>query len=133
MRRSNQFVRQYIEGQDGEQVVFSWQGGEPTLMGLEFFEKVVKFQKQYQKSGQQHRERLTTNGVLLNDKWAEFLKKHHFLVGLSIDGPRELHDRYRVTRSGKPTFDKVMAGVEALKRHGVSFNALVTVNRTNAR
>lgn len=128
-----QFVRQYIEGQDGEQVVFSWQGGEPTLMGLEFFEKVVKFQKQYQKSGQRIENDLQTNGVLLNDKWAEFLKKHHFLVGLSIDGPRELHDRYRVTRSGKPTFDKVMAGVEALKRHGVPFNALVTVNRTNAR
>jgi len=127
------FIRQYIDGQDGDQVVFSWQGGEPTLMGLEFFQKVVKFQKQYQKPGQRVENDLQTNGVLLNDKWAEFLKEHRFLVGLSIDGPRELHDRYRVTRSGKPTFDKVMAGVDALKRHGVPFNALVTVNRTNAR
>ncbi|VTN11854.1 Anaerobic sulfatase-maturating enzyme [Raoultella terrigena] len=72
-------------------------------------------------------------GFCLNDRWAEFLKEHRFLVGLSIDGPRELHDRYRLTRSGKPTFDKVMAGANALKRHGVPFNALVTVNRTNAR
>lgn len=127
------FIRQYIDGQDGEQVVFSWQGGEPTLMGLEFFHKVVKFQQQYQKPGQRIENDLQTNGILINDAWAEFLKANHFLVGLSIDGPRELHDRYRITRSGKPTFDKVMAGVDALKRHGVPFNALVTVNRTNAR
>ncbi|MGS4819311.1 anaerobic sulfatase maturase [Raoultella terrigena] len=127
------FIRQYIDGQDGEQIVFSWQGGEPTLMGLEFFHKVVKFQKMYQKPGQKIENDLQTNGILLNDRWAEFLKEHRFLVGLSIDGPRELHDRYRLTRSGKPTFDKVMAGADALKRHDVPFNALVTVNRTNAR
>ncbi len=127
------FIRQYIDGQDGEQVVFSWQGGEPTLMGLEFFHKIVKFQQQYKKPGQRIENDLQTNGILINDAWAEFLKANHFLVGLSIDGPRELHDRYRITRSGKPTFDKVMAGVDALKRHGVPFNALVTVNRTNAR
>ncbi|ENT2949601.1 anaerobic sulfatase maturase [Klebsiella aerogenes] len=127
------FIRQYIDGQDGEQVVFSWQGGEPTLMGLEFFHKVVKFQQQYKKPGQRIENDLQTNGILINDAWAEFLKANHFLVGLSIDGPRELHDRYRITRSGKPTFDKVMAGVDALKRNGVPFNALVTVNRTNAR
>jgi uncharacterized protein len=127
------FIRQYIDGQDGEQIVFSWQGGEPTLMGLEFFHKVVKFQKMNQKPGQKIENDLQTNGILLNDRWAEFLKEHRFLVGLSIDGPRELHDRYRLTRSGKPTFDKVMAGADALKRHGVPFNALVTVNRTNAR
>ena len=127
------FIRQYIDGQDGEQVVFSWQGGEPTLMGLEFFHKVVKFQQQYKRPGQRIENDLQTNGILINDAWAEFLKANHFLVGLSIDGPRELHDRYRITRSGKPTFDKVMAGVDALKRHGVPFNALVTVNRTNAR
>ena len=125
------FIRQYIDGGTATGGLFR-QGGEPTLMGLEFFQKVVKFQKLYQKPGQRVENDLQTNGVLLNDKWAEFLKEHQFLVGLSIDGPRELHDRYRVTRSGKPTFDKVMAGVEALKRHGVPFNAPVTVNRTNA-
>ena len=127
------YIRQYIDSQDGEQVVFSWQGGEPTLMGLYFFQKIVKLQKQYQKAGQRIENDLQTNGILIDDKWAAFLKEHHFLVGLSIDGPRELHDRYRVTRSGKPTFDKVMEGVASLKRHGVPFNALVTVNRTNAR
>ena len=102
-------------------------------MGLEFFHKVVKFQQQYKKPGQRIENDLQTNGILINDAWAEFLKANQFLVGLSIDGPRELHDRYRITRSGKPTFDRVMAGVDALKRHGVPFNALVTVNRTNAR
>lgn len=127
------FIRQYIDSQDGEQVVFSWQGGEPTLMGLGFFEKVVKLQQQYKKLGQRVENDLQTNGILIDDKWATFLKEHHFLVGLSIDGPRELHDRYRLTRSGKPTFYKVMEGVAALKRHQVPFNALVTINRTNAR
>lgn len=127
------FIRQYIDSQDGEQVVFSWQGGEPTLMGLEYFEKIVALQRKYQKPGQRIENDLQTNGILLNDNWARFLRQHHFLVGISIDGPAELHDRYRVTRSGKPTFEKVMAGVAALKRHQVPFNALVTVNRTNAR
>lgn len=127
------FVRQYIDSQDGEQVVFSWQGGEPTLMGLEYFEKVVALQKKYKKPGQRIENDLQTNGILINDHWAKFLKQHRFLVGLSIDGPAELHDRYRLTRSGKPTFDKVMEGVAALKRHQVPFNALVTVNRTNGR
>lgn len=127
------FIQQYIDSQDGDQVVFSWQGGEPTLMGLGYFEKIVALQKKYQKPGQRIENDLQTNGILLNDSWARFLRQHKFLVGISIDGPAELHDRYRVTRSGKPTFEKVMAGVAALKRHQVPFNALVTVNRTNAR
>jgi uncharacterized protein len=127
------FIRQYIESNDREEIVFSWQGGEPTLAGLDFFQKVVKFQSKYQKPGQRIENDLQTNGILINDKWASFLKQHKFLVGLSIDGPEELHDRYRVTRSGKPTFEKVMRGAETLRRHGVPFNALVTVNRTNAR
>lgn len=127
------FIRQYIQSQDGEEIVFSWQGGEPTLMGLAFFEKVVALQKKYQPKYQRIENDLQTNGVLLNDKWAAFLKKHRFLVGISVDGPREMHDRFRVTRSGNPTFDKVMAGIDALKRHGVPFNALAVINRVNAR
>ena len=127
------FIRQYIQSQDGEEIIFSWQGGEPTLMGLEFFEKVVELQKKYQPKHQRIENDLQTNGVLINDKWAAFLKAHNFLVGVSIDGPREIHDRFRVTRSGKPTFDKVMEGIAALKRHGVPFNALAVVNRVNAR
>ncbi|PWW07772.1 anaerobic sulfatase maturase [Mangrovibacter plantisponsor] len=127
------FIRQYIDSQDGDQVVFSWQGGEPTLMGLAWFDKVVAFQKKYQKPGQRIENDLQTNGLLINDEWAAWLKAHHFLVGLSIDGPEQLHDHHRVTRSGKPTFARVMEGVAALKRHQVPFNALVTVNNTNAR
>ncbi|MCS2172177.1 anaerobic sulfatase maturase [Scandinavium sp. TWS1a] len=127
------FIRQYIATQDGEEIVFSWQGGEPTLMGLDFFRKVVELQKKYQPKHQRIENDLQTNGFLINDEWAQFLKEHRFLVGVSIDGPRELHDRYRVTRSGKPTFDRVMRGIETLKRHGVSFNTLVVINRVNAR
>ncbi|HWJ17875.1 MAG TPA: radical SAM protein, partial [Geobacterales bacterium] len=96
------FIKQYIEGVTGPEVVFSWQGGEPTLRGLEFFRKVVLLQKKHAKSGQRIENDLQTNGVLLNQEWAEFLKDNHFLVGLSIDGPRELHDRFRVNKGGGP-------------------------------
>ena len=94
------FIRQYIEGTTGPQVVFSWQGGEPTLRGVDFYRRVVALQKKYEKSGQRIENDLQTNGVLLNEEWARFLKEHRFLVGLSIDGPRELHDRFRVNKGG---------------------------------
>jgi uncharacterized protein len=126
------FIRQYIEGNTGSEVVFSWQGGEPTLRGLAFFERVVALQKQYARSGQRIENDLQTNGVLLDEKWAAFLKQHHFLVGLSIDGPRELHDRFRVNKGGAPTFDKVMAAAQLLHRFGVRFNTLTCVHRFNA-
>ncbi|MCY9879351.1 anaerobic sulfatase maturase [Vibrio natriegens] len=127
------FVKSYIESQDGEQIVFSWQGGEPTLLGLDYFRKVVELQKKYKPSGTRIENDLQTNGILLNDEWCEFLLANNFLVGLSIDGPEELHDKYRKTRSGKPTFHLVMKAVEKLQRHGVRFNALVTVNRHNVK
>jgi uncharacterized protein len=127
------FIRQYIEAQDGEQIVFSWQGGEPTLMGLDFFRNVVRLQEKYRPAGQRVENNLQTNGIALDASWCSFLKEHGFLVGLSIDGPRELHDAYRVTRAGKPTFDKVMRGLECIHRHGVDFNVLTVVNRLNAR
>ncbi len=126
-------VRQYIEGQTGDQVVFSWQGGEPTLMGLEFFQKVVALQAKYKKPSQRIENDLQTNGTLLDDDWAAFLKKHNFLVGLSIDGPREFHDKYRFTKAGKPTFDLVVAAARLLKKHGAPFNVLCVVNRDNAQ
>ncbi len=126
------FIRQYIEGTTGPEVVFSWQGGEPTLRGLGFFKRVVSFQKQYAKPGQRVENDLQTNGVLLNEDWAAFLKENHFLVGLSIDGPRELHDRYRINKGGAPTFDKVMAAANLLRRTGVRFNTLTCVHRFNA-
>ncbi len=114
-------------------MVFSWQGGEPTLLGLEFFRKVVELEQKYKKPNQRIENDLQTNGTLLNDEWGAFLKQHRFLVGLSIDGPKELHDQYRVTKDGKPTFDKVFAAAQMLHRHGVSFNVLCVINRVNAK
>jgi serine-type anaerobic sulfatase-maturating enzyme len=126
-------IRQYIEGQDRGEVVFSWQGGEPTLLGLDFFRKVVALEQKYKKPGQRIENDLQTNGTLLDDDWGAFLKQHGFLVGLSIDGPKALHDRYRVAKAGKPTFEKVFAAVKMLHHHGVPFNVLCVVNRVNAK
>jgi uncharacterized protein len=126
------FIQQYIQGVTGPEVVFSWQGGEPTLRGLDFFRRVVALQKKYAKPNQRVENDLQTNGVLLNEEWAVFLKENGFLVGLSIDGPRELHDRYRVNKGGAPTFDKVMAAANLLRKHGVRFNTLTCVHRFNA-
>ena len=110
-----QFIQQYIAGVTGGEVVFSWQGGEPTLRGLDFFRKVVAFEKKYAKPGQRIENDLQTNGTLLNEDWCAFLKENRFLVGLSIDGPREMHDQYRVTKGGKPTFDKVFNAAKLLQ------------------
>jgi uncharacterized protein len=126
------FVRGYIGAVTGDEVVFSWQGGEPTLMGLDFFRKAMALQKQYAKPGQRIENDLQTNGTLLDEEWVAFLKEHRFLVGLSIDGPREIHDHYRVTNRGAPTFDKVYAAAMLLRRFGVPFNTLTCVNRFNA-
>jgi uncharacterized protein len=127
------FIKQYIDGVTSREVVFSWQGGEPTLLGLEFFRKVVAFEKKHAKAGQRIENDLQTNGTLLDQEWCEFLKSHRFLVGLSIDGPREIHDHYRVTKGGRPTFDKVFAAAKLLRRHGVPFNTLTCVHRFNGR
>ena len=126
-------IRQYIQAQTGDQVVFSWQGGEPTLLGLAFFRTVVKLQAKHKKRGQRIENDLQTNGTLLDEQWARFLKEHGFLVGLSVDGPRELHDRFRLTKGGQPTFDRVWEASQLLKRHGVPFNAMCVVNRENAK
>jgi uncharacterized protein len=126
-------IRQYIEGQDGDEVVFTWQGGEPTLMGLPFFEKVVALEQRYKRPGQRIENDLQTNGTLLDDDWCCFLKRHNFLVGLSIDGPEELHDAYRLAKDGKPTFRKVFAASQLLHRHGIRFNSLTVVNRLSAK
>jgi len=126
-------IKQYIEGQDCDEVVFSWQGGEPTLLGLDFFHRIVDLEQKYKKPHQRIENDLQTNGTLLNDDWGSFLKQHGFLVGLSIDGPKELHDHYRVAKDGKPTFEKVFAAAQMLHRHRVPFNALCVVNRVNAK
>jgi uncharacterized protein len=126
------FVRDYIQSVTGDEVVFSWQGGEPTLLGLGFFEKVVALQKKHAKPGQRIENDLQTNGTLLDEDWARFLKEHRFLVGLSIDGPREIHDHYRITKRGEPTFDAVFAAAQALRKFKVPFNTLTCVHRFNA-
>ncbi len=126
------FVKDYIDSVTSDEVVFSWQGGEPTLLGLGFFEKVIALQKKHAKAGQRIENDLQTNGTLLDDDWARFLKQHQFLVGLSIDGPREIHDRCRITKHAEPTFDQVFAAAKMLQKHGVRFNTLTCVHRYNA-
>lgn len=125
------FVRQYIEGQDARAVSFAWQGGEPTLLGVGFFRTIIELQKKYA-AGKQIENAFQTNGILLDDEWCEFLAQNKFLVGLSIDGPRNLHDCYRVDKGGQPTFDRVLRGLRYLKKHGVEFNTLTVVHRKNS-
>jgi len=128
-----QHIRQYIEANTGDEVVFSWQGGEPTIMGLPFFEKAVELQRRFRRPGQRIENDLQTNGLLLDDRWVAFLRREGFFVGLSIDGPKDLHDRYRVTKGGGPTFDRVMAAARRLHAAGVPFATLCVVNRDVAR
>lgn len=128
-----QHVRQYLEANTGDEVVFSWQGGEPTVMGLPFFERVVELQARYRRPGQRVENDLQTNGLLLDAEWVAFLKQHGFVVGLSIDGPADLHDRYRPTTGGGPTHAKVMQAAARLRGAGVPFAALCVVNREVAQ
>ncbi len=125
------FTRQYLAAHPQPVVSFVWQGGEPTLVGVEFFERAVAVQ-QALSDGRRVENAIQTNGVLIDDRWAAFLAKHDFLVGLSIDGPSELHDRFRRDRGNGPTFDKVMRGLGFLQKHGVRFNTLTVVQRENA-
>ena len=125
------FIRQYIECQDIPEVQFAWQGGEPALLGIDYFRSVVALQEKYA-GGKKVTNTIQTNGTLFTDDWCRFFKKHDFLVGLSIDGPRKLHDKYRVKGNGQPTFDKVMSGLTLLKKHRVSFNTLTVINAHNS-
>lgn len=127
------FTRQYIEAQPhAPEVIFAWQGGEPTLMGLDFYRQALEFQRKYSQANSRIVNTLQTNGTLLNDEWCRFFRKHNFLIGVSLDGPSELHNIYRVDREGNPTFDRVMAGIELLKKHDVEFNILTCVHAGNA-
>jgi uncharacterized protein len=127
-----EYIRQYIHCQPTKEVHFAWQGGEPTLLGVEFFRKAVALQKKFS-NGKTIFNAIQTNGTLLDGEWCEFLAANGFLTGLSIDGPRELHDQYRVDKRQQPTFDNVMRGVELLKKHRVEFNTLTVVNRANSQ
>ena len=126
------YLRQLIEAHAGApEVVVAWQGGEPTMMGLGFFRRSVELAEQYRQPGQRIVYTIQTNGTLLDDDWAAFFNEHGFLVGLSIDGPRELHDTYRVDKGGHGSFSRVMRGLRTLQRHGVQWNALTTVHAVN--
>ena len=126
------YIRQLVEGHKTSPVTVAWQGGEPTLMGLDFFRRAIELQEQYRRPGMTFHNTMQTNGTLLDDEWCEFLAANDYLVGLSLDGPRELHDAYRVNKSGRATFDRVMKGLRLLQKHGVEYNILTTVNRINA-
>lgn len=125
------YIRQLLESHRTPQVTVAWQGGEPTLMKVEFFKQAVALVEKYRRPGQSVQHTFQTNGLLLDDEWCAFFKENNFLVGLSVDGPRHLHDTYRVDRRGQGTFDLVMRGWQALRRHGVEFNILCTVNAAN--
>ena len=127
-----EYIKQYIEAQQVPQVTIAWQGGEPTLMGLDFFRRSIEYVNKYKKPGMTVEHTIQTNGTKLDDEWCEFFHEHKFLVGLSVDGPRELNDAYRVDKGGKGTFDQVMRGLSYLKKHNVEFNILTTVHAANA-
>lgn len=126
------YIKQLLESHRTPEVTVAWQGGEPTLMGLDFFKKSVAYAEQYKKPGQRVAYTIQTNGTKLDDDWCAFFKEHNFLVGISFDGPRELHDTYRVNKGGQGTFDQVMHGWEYLVKHNVDFNILCTVHAANA-
>ncbi|PVB62308.1 anaerobic sulfatase maturase [Labrenzia sp. 011] len=128
------YVRQVIEASleaGMAEVPFAWQGGEPTMLGVDYFRRIVALQKKFAPGGVKISNALQTNGILLDDDWGRFLHDNGFLVGISIDGPKRIHDRYRRDRAGRPTFDAVMRGLEILQRHQVEHNALTVVHRAN--
>lgn len=127
------FIKQYITGQNTPQIVFSWQGGEPTLLGIDFFKKVVSLQKKYTPAGVKIENDLQTNGTLLDEQWCKFLKENNFLVGLSVDGPKDVHDTYRTYNGNKGSFDEVMQGVSLLKKYNVDFAALACVTAESVK
>ncbi len=126
-----QFTREYIEAQTMPQVLFTWHGGEPLMRSIDFYKKALALQKKYA-HGKQIDNVIQTNGTLLTDEWCEFFAQNHWLVGISIDGPQEYHDHYRVTPDEKPSWEKVMQGISLLKKHRVEWNAMAVVNAYNA-
>ncbi len=127
------YIRQLLESHRAPSVTVAWQGGEPTLMKLEFFKRSIELVEKYRRPNQVVEHTFQTNGILLDDDWCVFFKQHNFLIGLSVDGPRELHDTYRLDRRGRGTFDQVMSGWRMLRKHEVNFNILCTVNAANEK
>jgi uncharacterized protein len=127
------YIAQHIEACPDEVIRFSWHGGEPTMLGLDYFHKIVALQGKHRPPGQRIANGMQTNGTLLDESWCRFLAVEGFAVGLSLDGPRDMHDRYRVTRDGRPTHDQVMRGYELLRKHNVYTDILCVVNADNVR
>jgi serine-type anaerobic sulfatase-maturating enzyme len=125
------YIRQMLVAQPTPEASINWQGGEPTLMGLDFFKRSVEYAEKYKKPGQKLLYTIQTNGTKIDNEWASFFKQNNFLVGLSLDGPKELHDIYRLNKGGQGSFDQVMRGREILKKHDVDVNILCTVNAAN--
>ncbi|MGV3569654.1 MAG: anaerobic sulfatase maturase [Ramlibacter sp.] len=125
------YLRQLMESSPGPQVQVAWQGGEPMLRGLEFYRRSVELAEKYRQPHQSVLHTMQTNGTLIDGQWAAFFKEHGYLVGLSIDGPRAMHDAYRIDRKGQGTFDAVMRGWECLRRHGVDTNVMCTIHAAN--
>jgi uncharacterized protein len=125
------YLRQLLESQDDPEVTIAWQGGEPTLMGVDFFRRALALVDRYRRPDQVVHHTIQTNGTLLTDEWCELFAEHGFLVGISVDGPEALHDAYRLDKRGRPTFDRVLRGVQLLQRHGVELNVLCTVHAAN--
>jgi uncharacterized protein len=126
------YLRQLLDAQPSGEVNVAWQGGEPTLMGLDFFQRSIEYVEKYRKPDQRILHTMQTNGILLNDEWCVFFKEHNFLIGLSVDGPKAMHDAYRVNKGGEGSFDQVMRAWEVLHRHGVEVNILCTIHAANA-
>src|SRR5690554_6717734 len=132
-RLLEEFTRQYIEAQPGPVVSFGWQGGEPTLRGLDFFRKALKLQQKYLPPGWKAENNLQTNALMLDEEWCRFLKENNFLVGVSIDGPAPLHDKYRRDKEGNPTHKRVVDGIKLLQKYRVDFNILCVVHQQNCK
>lgn len=126
------YIREYITSQTTPEVLFTWHGGEALMRPISFYQKALELQKHYAK-GRRIDNAIQTNGLLLNDTWCEFFKKNNFLVGISIDGPKEGHDTYRITTAGHPTHYRVLKAINLLKKHGVEYNALAVVNNINVK
>ncbi|MCG9130701.1 anaerobic sulfatase maturase [Candidatus Poribacteria bacterium] len=126
------YVKQYIEAQEVNEVTFAWQGGEPTLMGVDFFRQAIRYQQKYRRPGMQIQNSFQTNATLLDDEWGEFFKRNKFLIGVSIDGPPEIHDKYRYDKRGRPSSEQVIRGLRILQKHKVDYNILCVVNKHNA-
>jgi uncharacterized protein len=128
-----ELTRQYMGSPNGKIITFAWQGGEPTLAGLDFFKRALELQNKYRRPGMKVENTIQTNGTLLDDRWCRFLHDNRFLVGLSVDGPCALHDLYRKDRKGMPTSGSVVHASKLLRKHRVEFNTLTVINRENAR